>query len=508
MAAFDCSHSRVLEAIGRHGRAHPQKSALSGAGVHMGYSELNDRIEAMAVTLSEHRPVAIGLYMDNVPAWALIDLAAVAALIPLVPIPGFFSPAQIRHLITDSGLELILTDAPGPLLRLLADVDISVSDQEAFTLLGTRVHLLQLEHPFPCTIPEDVAKVTYTSGTTGEPKGVCLSQTAMEAVAESLRKVSRAHSEDRHLCLLPLSTLLENVGGLYTSLLAGATCILPGLTAVGVRGAAELDPERLLQALLLEEASTCILIPQMLLALLSALSAGDTRVLRLRYAAGGGAPVSPQLLRQAAAMGVPVFEGYGLSEAASVVAVNAPGACKVGSVGKPLPHVRLALAGDGEILVAGSLFSGYLGRGRPELRDGFWPTGDLGFLDDEGFLHITGRKKHIFITAFGRNVAPEWVERELTASPCIAQAVVFGDGRPFNVAILTPRGGADTKAIQQAVDAANARLPDYARVRRWLASREAFSIENGQWTATGRPRRKRIWRAYKEEIEAIYEKEN
>jgi long-subunit acyl-CoA synthetase (AMP-forming) len=201
---------------------------------------------------------------------------------------------------------------------------------------------------------------------------------------------------------------------------------------------------------------------------------------------------------------LPVYEGYGLSEAASVISVNRPDARRPGSVGKPLPHVELSFADDGEIVVRGRLFSGYLGEAEAVEKD-VWPTGDLGYLDDEGFLYLTGRKKHIFITSFGRNVSPEWVERELLAEPAIAQCCVFGEARPFNVAVIVPGKDADRDGIQKAVTAANKRLPDYAAISDWLIAEEPFSVANGLWTGTGRPRRQAIFDAYAEKINQLYE---
>jgi len=494
----------VLTAIARHARKNPGKVALEGAYTSLTYADLECQINRLANDLSEREPDAIGLLMDNTPAWIVVDLAAMKTWIPVVPMPLFFSPEQIGHLITSSGLELVLTDQPGPFRRMMEMIGIAISDEDRVDLAGMRIHLFQLEHPAACSIPDYIAKVTYTSGTTGEPKGVCLTQGAMETVAESLQEACHASADDRHLCALPLATLLENIGGVYVPLLAGGTCMLPGLAAVGMRGAAGLDPARFLQALIQYKASTCILIPRMLLALISAIQSGGENPVSLRYIAVGGAPVSRTLLDAAAELNLPVFEGYGLSEAGSVVAVNGPDAHKPGTVGKPLPHVHLNFAEDGEILVSGALFAGYLGQGEPEPRDGYYATGDTGYLDDDGFLHITGRKKHIFITAFGRNVSPEWVERELTAYPAIAQAVVFGEARPFNVAVLSIRDGVDAQAVEQAVAVANARLPDYARVHCWLLADEPFSVANGLFTGTGRPRREAIWQLYSEHIEFLY----
>lgn len=496
--------SLVLDAIHRTAAAAPQRPAFAGANQQLNYAQLAEAIAATAKQLRQAEIRVLGLAMDNTPAWAVVDLAAIHAGIPVVPVPLFFSPQQVRHLINDAGIDAIISDEPQAIEALLAGMGIA-AHAETWPIADAQAVLFPLP-PRPSNLAADVAKVTYTSGTTGDPKGVCLSQEAMEQVAASLCAATQATAADRHLCLLPLATLLENVAGIYAPLLAGACCYLPGLAAVGVRGAAGLDAAAMVAALNTFQASTCILIPQMLHALVVAVTKGMPRPEHLRYIAVGGAPVSKLLLTRAAELGLPVFEGYGMTEAASVVAVNTPDANKLGSVGRPLKHARLRFADDGEILVAGSLFSGYLGHGTPQLADGYWATGDVGFLDEDGFLHLAGRKKHIFITAFGRNVAPEWVERELAIEPAIAQAAVFGEGRPFNVAVIVPRAGAE--AVNAAVASANMRLPDYARVGRFILAAEPFSVQNRQWTGTGRPRREAIWRAYSDAIAALYAEED
>jgi long-chain acyl-CoA synthetase len=224
----------------------------------------------------------------------------------------------------------------------------------------------------------------------------------------------------------------------------------------------------------------------------------------LRFVAVGGAPVSPQLLKRAHLLGIPIFEGYGLSECASVVALNTPGNIKPGSVGRPLPHVLLSFSDNGEILVEGSAFLGYLGQGVPARP---WPTGDLGYLDAEGFLHLTGRVKSLFITSFGRNVAPEWVERELTLHPAIAQAAVFGEARPFNAAVIVARPGFSQSDIDTAVQLANRMLPDYARVTAWVAANAPFTPSNQQLTANGRLKREAIMAVYADALESLYQEE-
>jgi len=239
----------------------------------------------------------------------------------------------------------------------------------------------------------------------------------------------------------------------------------------------------------------------MLKALTVAASQGMPLPDSLRFVAVGGARVSPELLDAARAAGIPVYEGYGLSECSSVVTLNRPGEDRPGSVGKPLPHARLRIAADGEIHVSGATLLGYAGQ-RPQA-DPWYATGDLGFIDDDGFLHLTGRRRNAFITAYGRNVNPEWPESELSRFAEITQAVVFGEARESNVAIIQPAAaGIPDTAIDACVAAANELLPDYARIHQWLRSDAAFDTANGLLTATGKPRRDAVWTHYRSRFEA------
>lgn len=490
------NHS-VLRAVGHYAAATPGAIAVEGARLSLSYQALDIELQQAARTLRSLGYRRLGLVMDNGPAWLVTDLAALSAEITLVPLPAFFSAEQFDHAIHDAGIEAVIgLDSSGLSTRFHY-----ARLRPVGRIAGEHVWLAQLPPPRQRCNLDGIAKVTYTSGTTGNPKGVCLSRDNMEQVALSLKHALAVTAEDKHLSLLPLAVLLENIGGLYVPLLSGACCHLPGLAAVGLQGASGLDPAQMLHAIHQSGASSIILLPQMLQALVAVVAQGGTVPETLRFIAVGGAPVSPRLLAQAEALGLPVFEGYGLSECASVVAVNRPGDKRPGSVGRPLPHIELKFDADGEILLRGNRFHGYLNHPTPG--DEWYATGDLGYLDEEGYLHLSGRKKNCFITSFGRNVAPEWVERELTLSPAIAQAVVFGEARPFNVALIVPRGTADK--VQAAIEQANRQLPDYARVTSWLAADEPFSLDNGQFTATGRPRREAIHEAYGKRIDALYE---
>ncbi|WP_280564969.1 AMP-binding protein, partial [Chromohalobacter sp. 48-RD10] len=299
------------------------------------------------------------------------------------------------------------------------------------------------------------------------------------------------------VAMLPLGTLLENIGGLYAPLWMGATSILPGLASLGWQGASGFDIA--LTRLQLEKyrPHSLILVPQLLEALL-----GDSpypAVHDMRFIAVGGARVSPSLLDAAQANGWPVYEGYGLSECASVMTLNRPGDNHPGSAGRPLPHADVRLTDDGEVLAGGSTMLGYLGDDTPPPT--FWPTGDLGRWED-GRLVLVGRRKQLFITAYGRNVDPAWVEAELTAELVIAQAWVHGEALPANRALLVPaRSDIDDTQLTKAVAAANARLPDYARITHWRRA-QPFSAAEGLTTANGGLRRDTLARHYRDWLDA------
>lgn len=490
--------SLILQSIHRHSEVAPLRAALMDDARLMTYAELNAAIREGANKLEQAGVSSVALLADNGIPWVLADFAARYAQTPCVPLPHFFSSTQMIHAIRDSGVNAILTDRAGEATMLLSRHGIDW--QLAGECQG--LQLVRLKESPPKELPARTAKITYTSGTTGEPKGVCLSAAHMEAVAVSLLEASAASASDQHLCLTPLSTLLENIGGVDVPLLAGACCCVPSLHSVGLNGASGLDPARMVQRMHYFDANTAILAPQMLQAFISVLEQGMPKPPHLRFIAVGGAPISPSLLDMAARLGIPTYEGYGLSECASVVALNTPTGNRPGTVGRPLPHVSLAFAGDGEILVNGQSFLGYLGHGAVAKP---WATGDIGFLDIDGYLHVTGRKKDMFITSLGRNVAPEWVENQLMLHALIAQAAVFGEGRPWNCAVIVPRCETASGILDAAIDQINHMLPDYARIHRWVLADEPFSPGNGQMTSNGRLRRSDILAVYQDRIDQLYQ---
>jgi long-subunit acyl-CoA synthetase (AMP-forming) len=459
-------------------------------------AELRTAIAVERAWLADQGVSRCGIAADNGVGWVVADLALHLGGLVSVPLPPAFTREQRDHALDDAGIDAILTDsvhvgtqfpqfpadhgvAPGSQLRLLR------------RFVGGR-------RP---DLPHGTSKITYTSGSTGTPKGVCLSAGSLETVAESLVAATQRLHLRSHLCLLPLATLLENVAGVLAPLLAGARSVVPprALTGIG----ADVDRSRLLETLRQQAPESIILVPELLRLLVAATDRGWLPPSTLKFVAVGGAVVAPDLLRRAIERGIPAFEGYGLSECCSVVTLNTAAAHQLGSVGRPLPHARVRIDTRGEIHVRGQTMLGYVGE-PARATDAWLATGDLGQIDDHGHLHVLGRRRNVFITSFGRNVSPEWVEAEIAQQHGIAQVFVHGERRPYVVALVVPGSpDVDASTIQQAIDAGNTRLPSYAQVRRWLRV-PPFLPDHGLATANGRLRREAIERRYLEQISGLY----
>ncbi|UBM27455.1 AMP-binding protein [Pseudomonas sp. p1(2021b)] len=455
--------------------------AVQGLDAQFTYRQLLAEVNRRAQALRARQPGALMLALDNGPELLFWDLAALFTGRPCVTVPSFFTPSQMRHCIAQSGATQVLFAHPW------ADV----FSQSGFVQQDA---LWERQLSPSVALPAGTAKITYTSGSTGTPKGVCLGADAILRVARELELASRPTEPERHLAVLPMGVLLENLGT-YAALSAGACVQIYPQAQLGMTGSSQVDFTRWLMAIAQSAAHSLILVPQLLMGLVTAIERGSMDVGPLRFVAVGGARVSPSLLARAEAVGLPVFEGYGLSECASVVALNRPGAVRPGSVGRPLPHARVQIAEDGEVLVAGSVLLGYLGEAA--VSSPWWATGDLGHFDEDGYLYLSGRKKHQFINSFGRNVNPEWVETELTQGGVIAQAFVHGEGMAHNLALLWPfdPSVSDT-AIEQAVQRSNATLPDYAKVHAWRRLPGPLSAGEQTLTANGRLRREAILQRY------------
>jgi long-chain acyl-CoA synthetase len=488
---------RLMQSLRKHPKdrvlLRDRKQTLNGV-------QLAEAVDDLQALLRQRACHVLAVLADNGVDWVVADLAALQGGQVHLPLPAFFTSAQIVHAMETAAADSILTDTPA----LVGALGLGFSPVGRWRDL----FLMQRERPVaPMPLPPDTAKISFTSGSTGQPKGVCLSaeglmQTAL-AVATTLEDVPL----QCHLCALPLPLLLENVAGVYAPLLRGVEVCLPDLATLGWEGMRGFDPALLAEQVARHEASSVILVPELLKAWSQHLHVrGQRAPAHLRFVAVGGARCDAGLMSRAMSAGLPVYEGYGLTECGSVVSLNRPGAARPGSVGRPLPHVRIDVDPQGEIRIGSKAFLGYLDDiaswATANPRD--WPSGDLGRLDGAGFLYLSGRRKNLLVTAYGRNVAPEWVEARLTAQPEIAQAVVYGDGRPWLVAVLVPAAGVDEDELAWAVARANTVLPDYARVGDWVIA-APFTPQNGQATGNGRPRRETVTAHYGDAVAARYQ---
>lgn len=499
--------SNLIQRLQQLAAYSPSAPAITGSDITLDWSTLHSAATSLAQDFRHY--ATVGIHLHNSPAWIISDLAAIQAKVRNIPLPTFFSDQQLHHAMVDGHIDAIITNDPDRLTSIA-----KVSYYRDIVVAGRQLTLIQLENASRQSPVAD--KVTYTSGTTGTPRGVILPLEHIETVAQSLSDASSATNQDRALALLPLSTLLENIGSVYVPVLAGAEIIVPDPLETGLLGSSHIDLKAFSSMLNKYRPTTMILPPQLL-----KLAVGLARQRLLpdsfRYIAVGGAPVGTALLQQASELGLPVYQGYGLSEACSVLTVNRPDEQRPGSVGKPLPHAHIRINDDGEIIAGGTIYKGYLNQSDQPVAE--LATGDLGYIDEDGYLFISGRKKDTIITDYGRNIAPEWIESELQAHAHIAQAAVFGNGKPFPSAILVPSTTLNAKLtngknssmvteLNVAIDEVNQHLPDYARITRFQVADEPFSTRNGELTSNGRPRRNIIAQNYSKQISEIYEELN
>jgi long-subunit acyl-CoA synthetase (AMP-forming)/pyrroloquinoline quinone (PQQ) biosynthesis protein C len=452
----------LLEAIAGWAARSPERIAIDQVDAPpIAYAALPGRVAEMARCL---RPLhaegtVVSLKVDHGADVAVLELALLEAAVPVLSIPSFFTESQARHALAQAGAQGVYE---GPLHRS------PVEDASP-----------------PVDLPRGTARISFTSGSTGQATGICLSADHMLGVAERIASRLGSQHAGRHCALLPPGILLETVAGFFATLFAGGTYVCPSQKLAGLGDPFRPDFALMARNLAAWRITSLILVPEYLAGLVKVLEASGERLPHLTLVAVGGARVPVPLLDRAEAVGLPVLQGYGLTECASVVSLQEWGD-PPGCVGRPLDHMQASVATDGEILLEGPLCIGTLD-GKPQGRS--LATGDLGRIDDAGRLWIDGRKSNLIVTSFGRNVSPEWVEEALLAQPAVAQAMVYGDGGPFPRALLVPASPAADLA--SAVVAANALLPAYAQVADWREVAH-FTPQNGLLTGNGRLRRREI----------------
>ncbi len=461
--------------------------------------QLLDDITRVGAFFEKEHLQCIALYMDNCAQWIICDLAAAKLDITVVPIPLFFTPSQVDHLVTSTGVEAIITQS---LISALLTSNALLNIENANIILPIdNALMLRVVTEKTVNLANSI-KITYTSGTTGEPKGVCLSAENIGTVCWGIEQTMNTMVTTSHLCVLPLAILLENVGGVYACLMQGGVVITEPLTALGFLSNAEFDIKQLLGKIEQYQVGSIILLPQMLKLLVHGVNAKVLQQCSSLHLIGvGGGKSSVAILEQANALGLPVCEGYGLSECGSVVCSNFPSQEKVGSVGKALPHVNVEISDEGEIVIKGQAMLGYLGELDQSLTD--IHTGDLGYIDEEGYIFVSGRKNNKIVSSFGRNISPEWVEASLSSSSVIAQVAVFGEAQPsLSAVIVSPID--DIKVIDKAIEACNKHLPDYAQIRHWISAKHAFTSSNDLLTKSGGLKRRNIEQVYQQQLDALY----
>ncbi|WP_412852021.1 AMP-dependent synthetase/ligase [Ectothiorhodospira shaposhnikovii] len=528
----------------------------------------------------------VAIMLPNSGEWLTFDQAALSLGLVVVPLYTSDRADNLAYILEDSGASVLILqhmeiwrgiEQGGQTLKRLQRVIVT----QAAGPMDSRGRVMSLDQWLErggdgraeamAANGHDLASIVYTSGSTGRPKGVRLSHLNMlENAWAGLQRIP-IHPDDLFLSFLPLSHTLERTIGYYVPVMAGATVAyarsvgdLPEDLAhhrptalVSVPRIYERVYGRILQGLKEKSPTARELFHQAVAVgwhryqreqgqvswhprelswpLLRALVAGKvTRRLggRLRVAISGGAPLSPEISRLFLALGVPVLEGYGLTESSPVIAVNTLSDNRPGTVGKPLPGVDVRIGEQDELQVRGpNIMAGYWNNPAADrqalTRDGWLRTGDKARLDPEGRITITGRIKEIIVLANGEKVPPIEVEMAIANDPMFEQVMVVGEGRPYLVALVVLneaiwREVAAEQGLPTRMDIASTspeveawllerigdllhRFPGYVQVRRLRVLPEPWTVDNAMLTPTLKLKRNSILKCFQDELEALYE---
>lgn len=464
----------------------PESIAIRSENQSLTYAALMHDIEQLSEQLVALNAKSIGLYIDNGIEWIAIDLACSLAGISIVPLPWFFSQQQLQHACNDAAIDYVVATPE------------SNSGIAELITLGKSIALYQHCVLYPVNRETNLTgisrsnggKVSYTSGTTGSPKGIWLENAFIQQTATSICSAIGELDIDRHLSILPFATLLENIAGIYVPLMMGKTIYAEPASRIGLSSDLQLNPLALEQTFNQTQPESLIVTPQLLEVL--CLLAENQRISTdyLKFVAVGGARVTDTLIKRARKANIPAYEGYGLTEFGSVALLNTPQHDRIGTAGKPLPGVSIKIASDGEIILSTQIktpVNGHIVNKMVKVE-----TGDLGEIDSDGYVYIHGRKSNTLVLSTGRNVSPEWVEAELNLSPLIQQCYVYGEGQSQLSALIGTNENTSDHTIQTEIDRINESLPAYARIAHWKRLNQPFSVHSETLTPNGRLRRDNI----------------
>jgi len=559
---------------------------VDGRYVSISTAEFAEGVRQLAKALTQagvRRGDRVALIAENGPAWAMIDFATLAIGAALVPIYPTLLPEGAAYVARDSGSRILFVQGRERLEGLLAlraempaverivllggeAREADVEGFEAFRALGSDVTREEFDAWSKLAAPQDVATLIYTSGTTGDPKGVML--THHNLVSNVLTGCDQLGLEGHFVALsfLPLSHSFERMVD-YCYFYRGVTIAYAESVQTVAQNLLEVRPHvfvavprvyEKVMARVIENASAAGGLKtkifrwavgvgrQALPDRLAFRGVGlKTRIAdklvfakirarlggRFEFAMSGGAPLGRDTAEFFWGAGIPILEGYGLTETSPVISVNTFRDVRLGTVGKPMPGIEVRIAEDGEILTRGpNVMKGYYGKAEATREvlddDGWFRTGDIGHLDDAGFLVITDRKKELIVNAYGKNIAPAPIENSLKASRFIGQSVVIGDRRQYLAALIVPDfealgswctaegiGGpidrqlADAKVralFQGEVDKVNAELARYEQIRVWELVPNDFTLEGGELTPTLKVKRRVINVKYREILDRLY----
>ncbi len=526
---------------------------------------------------------------ENRPEWVMVDLAAICLGAVTVPIYTSLTPPQIKYIINDSEARFVVCSNPDMWSRLevirtelpLVEKYIMIEDlapSGVLTLKEVEKEGEKFNRQNPGEFdkiaesigPDDLATIIYTSGTTGVPKGAMLSHYNLVSNVQALRSVIEFTEKDTALSFLPLSHVLERMCT-FAWIYVGATIAYAESVDTVAQNLVEARPTIMVSVPRLFDKFYARVIDNVLSSsnlkkkiFFWALKTGRkyaqkkinrekisgwlkfryglayklvfSKIVektggRVRFFVSGGAPLSRDIAEFFYAMGILVIEGYGLTETSPVIAVNRLEDFRFGSVGKILPEVEVRIAADGEIWARGpNVMKGYFKKEaetREAFEDGWFKTGDIGYLDKDGYLVITDRKKDILVTAGGKNVAPQPIENTLKSSPYIANAVVVGNHRKFVSALVVPDfdkleiwarennvASGDRKELiarpeiyefyMKEIDRLTPHLASYEKIKKITLLDKDFEIEAGELTPTLKVRRKIVEEKYKDLIDRMY----